>query len=456
MQIFEYPYIIITIMVFFLLIMGAIGIFFALKCVKTANGTVEKDFLSIKRLENMFDKLEKSAQNRCLVYIGVSLDKMSRLYSETKAMRVLSEMKPVLLKMFCADADGGISLYGEKNFIALNKWEDKEAKFNIEKCLGIIVKILANNEAINIAHVNFGYYTTRSNQVSFATAINRAKQAFTLAENKNLPYHEWDSNNGKELERKIKRENSIQNEIDNNRFFLEYQPIVDAKSEKIVGAEVLSRLNSQTDGVLTPGSFFSAVSSVGLNDKFDYYIFEKNCKWISNSKEKRENYVYAINFSRSTLCDASLSQNIINIVEKYGLKYTSLAVEILEDKGISGDEKNTLIANLKALKEKGMLILLDDFGSGYTSFADLSSFDIDIVKIDKTITQNAVNQTGFVILKNIIQTAKDLGFKTLCEGVETEEHKKVAVEAGCDILQGYYFYRPMPVKKLEDLFENEK
>ena len=112
-----------------------------------------------------------------------------------------------------------------------------------------------------------------------------------------------------------------------------------------------------------------------------------------------------------------------------------------------------MIENLKRLKEKGVLILLDDFGKGYTNFGDLAELDISIVKIDKSITQNSVTQTGFVILKNIIQTAHDLGFKTLCEGIETDEHKKTVAEAGCDILQGYYFHRPMPVKQFETLFE---
>ena len=73
----------------------------------------------------------------------------------------------------------------------------------------------------------------------------------------------------------------------------------------------------------------------------------------------------------------------------------------------------------------------------------------------KAITQNATTDTGFVILKNIIITAHDLGFKTLCEGIETTEHKETVVKAGCDMLQGYYFYRPMPVKQLETLFEKQ-
>ena len=90
------------------------------------------------------------------------------------------------------------------------------------------------------------------------------------------------------------------------------------------------------------------------------------------------------------------------IVEKYGITYSCIAVEILEDKSLDKDEKSTMIQNLIHLKQKGVLILLDDFGKGYTSFGDLSDFDINIVKIDKSISQNATNQTGFVILKNIL------------------------------------------------------
>ena len=75
------------------------------------------------------------------------------------------------------------------------------------------------------------------------------------------------------------------------------------------------------------------------------------------------------------------------------------------------------------------------------------------MKIDKQITKNSTTDTGFIILKNIIQTSKDIGFKTLCEGIETKEQEEAVIKAGCDMLQGYYFYRPMPVTQLETLFE---
>ena len=455
MKFFEYPYVIITILAIAFLVMGLIGLYFTIKSVKTAKGTTEKSFCSTGKIEDDFEKAGALRKKRSIIYISVSLDSMKRLYPESKAVRMYDQIKGILFRHLCLGTGGEIALYGDGNFVALNKLESEEIEGCIDKCFKEINETLINHGAVNVVRVNFGYHQTSSTDVSFKTALARAKQACSIAENKNILYCQWDSSNGKAFERKIKIENNIQNEIDNNKFFLEYQPIIDAKTNKIIGAEVLSRLNSATEGVLTPYHFLSAVNNVGLNEKFDYYIFEKNCKWISNDKETRTKYVYTINFSRHTLCDSNLAENIINIVEKYDIDYSCIAVEILEDKNLNEDEKSVMVKNLACLKEKGVLILLDDFGKGYTSFGDLAEFDISIVKIDKAITQNATTETGFLILKNIINTAHDLGFKALCEGIETEEHKKIVVDAGCDILQGYYFYHPMPVAKLETLFDKQ-
>lgn len=453
MKIFEYPYVIITLLILCFLILGAVGIYFALQGIKTAKGTEDNDFSTIKKIENSFYNSGKLRENRCLIYVSVSLDNVRSLYSDAKAWQIFLEIKPILLNIFSDGTNANIALYDQKNFVALNSWSMENAKLNIEKCLAGINKCLLKHEAISIVDIRFGSYCAIATQITFDEAINRAKQACTLAENDDIVYAEWNSINGKALRKKIKIENNIESEIDNNRFFLEYQPVLESKTKRIIGAEVLSRLNSADSGVLTPGSFLDAVDSVGLNDKFDYYIFEKNCKWISNNREKREQYIYTINFSRTTLCDPSFAQKIISIAEKYNLKYSALAIEILEDKNIIGEARTRMISNLSSLKEKGVSILLDDFGRGFTTFDDLQNLDINTVKVDKSITQNSSTETGFLILKNIIRTAKDLGFETLCEGIETKEHESAAIEAGCDMLQGYYYYKPMPVAQFEKILE---
>lgn len=433
--------------------MGAIGLFFTVKSLRTAKGTEEKGFCGMGKIENSFEKSVALRKNCCVAYISLSFDAMSRIYPESHVFRMYEQIQKILLQNFGVAVNGDIALYGKHNFVALNDLEAEAATLPMEASFEEIGEVLVKYKAVNIVCVHFGYHCTSSGEVSFKTALGRAKQACSMAADQEELYCLWDNANGKQFEKKLQMENSIQNEIENNRFFLEYQPIIEAKTEKIIGAEVLSRLNSTTEGIITPRTFLSAVNNVGLNEKFDYYIFEKNCKWISNDKEVRSRYMFTINFSRFTLCNESFAENIMRIVEQYGCDYSSIALEILEDKSLTKEEISTMTQNLKRLKEKGVLILLDDFGKGYTTFGDLASFDINIVKIDKSITQNALTQTGFVILKNIINTAHDLGLKTLCEGIETNEHKEAVITAGCDLLQGHFFYRPMSVLKLETLFE---
>lgn len=453
MKFFEYPYVIITILALVFLVLGLIGLYFTMKSARTARGTAEKGFCSAGKIESEFEKAGTLRKSRGIIYVSVSLDSMKRLYSDSRAVRMAEQIKGILFRHFCLDKDGEICMYGKDIFLIYTGLPAEDIEKSIELCFEKINEALVRDGAVNVVRVHFGYHYTAATDVYFKTAFARARQACSMAEDKDVLYCRWDSTNVKAFERKIKIENNIQYEIDNNRFFLEYQPLVDAKTEGIIGAEVLSRLNSATDGILTPYHFLSAVNNVGLNQKFDYYIFEKNCKWISGDKENRMKYVYTINFSRHTLCARDFADNIINIVEKYGIDFSCIAVEILEDKNLSTEERKVMTDNIIRLKEKGVLFFLDDFGKGYSGFEDLTQFDISIVKVDKSITQNAVNQTGFLVLKNIIQTAHDLGYRALCEGVETEEHKKAAVDAGCDILQGYFFYRPMPVTRLETLFD---
>ena len=315
MQIFESPYIIISLLLLCFVLLAAIGIAFVVRGINVANGSDERDFTSINRVERSFRNATKQRADRCTVYISVSLDNYRSLYSASRAADVFADIKSVLLGIFSGCDDGTISVYDETNFIAFARWNTDRARNNIALLQDELGKCLLMHNALNVVNLHLGFCSIFGTQVSFDEAVNRAKQACMLAKQENLPFSEWNANDGKALTKKIKLENKIESEIDNNRFFLEYQPVVDAKTKKIVGAEVLSRLNSESDGVLPPRSFLSAVNSVGLNGKFDYYIFEKNCKWISNDKTARERFRYTINFSRSTLCDPSFPQKIMDIAK---------------------------------------------------------------------------------------------------------------------------------------------
>ena len=456
MRIFEHPVVGISVIVVCCFLLGGIVMYYAVRSLKRVNDGEDARFTNINKLESSFAKFGRLRENRSVLFISVFLDDYRGLYSHEKTEAVYNAIKRILLQVFSSASNGMVSAYGDGAYIAFSTLEQNDTKALVQSFYDTLNKRLVINHALNVIDVTIGIFPALGTDISFDDAINRAQKACILAKNAKMPYAEWNANSGKALDKKIKIENNIENEIDNNRFFLVYQPVLDAKTKEIIGAEVLSRLNSATDGIMQPGHFLSAVDSVGLNNKFDYYIFEKNCIWISADKKQREGYKYTINFSRSTLCEPEFAEKILNIADKYHLNASCLAVEILEDKHLSNEAKAQMMENLTTLKEKGVSILLDDFGSGYATLGDLQNLDISIVKIDSAITQNSVTENGYIILENIIRMAKSIGYKTLCEGVETQEQEEAVIRAGCDLLQGFYYYKPMPAVMLESLLGKEE
>ena len=218
MVIFEYPYVIITLLIFGFIILGAIGAYYAVQTVKVAKESEALDFSNINKLENTFDKLGRLRESRFVIYISVSLENARSLYSDSKAWSIYSEIKPILLKIFSDGSKSDIALYDKKNFVALNNWSISHAKTKIEECLDEINHCLLKYKAIKVVDIKFGSYSAASTDITFDTAISRAKQACTLAEEDDVTYVEWNNTSGMALEKRIKIENNIESEIDNNRF----------------------------------------------------------------------------------------------------------------------------------------------------------------------------------------------------------------------------------------------
>lgn len=451
MQFFEYPYIMIPILIGCLFVVGGIVIYFSAKGLKTTNYEAGNSFYKLNTLENSYTKAGRLRENRSIMYIGVFLDNYRNLYHEEKTEKVFAAINHVLLSTFLPREKAMISLCGNGSYIAYANLDKEDTLNLVEKFYASLNSCLIEHGALNIVEVRMGVYSILGTDITFDEAINRAKKSYVLAQGDGVPYVEWNASSGKALEKKIQIENNIENEIDTNRFFLVHQPVLDAKTKEIIGTEVLSRWNSHSEGILQPANFMPAVNSVGIQSKFDFYILGKICKWISAEKEQRERYRYAVNFSRVTLSDPECVDKMLGVLDQYGLKPSCLAVEILEDRDVSEEARERMTENLHALKEKGFSIWLDDFGEGSVSFDDLQNLDISILKIDSSVTQNAVTENGYIILQNIIRIAKSIGFKTLCEGVETKEQEHAVIQAGCDLIQGFYYYKPMPTAMVESI-----
>lgn len=240
----------------------------------------------------------------------------------------------------------------------------------------------------------------------------------------------------------------IEKFMNDNDFYHVFQPFIDSRTNEIVGCEALTRLRGEKAGVTMPDSFLEKVRNEKLYDKFDMFVFGKCCEWLK-SRGSDKPFVVTCNFSRRTLSADKSAKKIIRIAEEIGVSPENMAIEITEDSVRSCD--NTMAENISELKSEGFKIYLDDFGKAYTSIDDLTKFCPDVIKIDRNMLYNAKERQGRVVFESVIRLARSIGAGVLCEGIETEEQAQIAKDAGCDFLQGFYYYKPMSAESLEGL-----
>ncbi|MBO4449468.1 MAG: EAL domain-containing protein [Clostridiales bacterium] len=240
--------------------------------------------------------------------------------------------------------------------------------------------------------------------------------------------------------------------VENDEFTVYLQPKFDIRNNKLKGAEALIRWNYKHEIMLNPGRFIPFFERDGSIHKIDDIVLRKVCgtfaKW---RKEGRVLYPVSVNLSRTRLYDENLVDYLTDIVDSYGVYHDLIDFELTES--ASYDNTDQLIQVLNELRSRGFRISMDDFGTGYSSFALLTQMPLDTLKIDKSFVdkvdgENVLKQ-DIAVIRHIISLAKELGFICLAEGAETKGQIDELRSLGCDVVQGYYFSRPVPVEEYE-------
>ncbi|MBQ3489612.1 MAG: EAL domain-containing protein [Clostridia bacterium] len=230
--------------------------------------------------------------------------------------------------------------------------------------------------------------------------------------------------------------------LDRDMFSLVIQPVLDFQTNTVFKGEVLSRLDHPERGVIFPDVFLPVIATLNLYSRFDRYIFQKSCVWLQRSLaagEKME--CISCNFSRKTLSETTIAQDLIRIANNYGVSHDKLAIEITEREK-NNDEKQ-LIENLHVLKEAGFRIILDDYGTGVTSVNDLLNYPLDIVKIDRSLLLNTQTEKGKEEFCALVSMFIERGAEVVCEGIETKEQNDFARSSGCRYGQGFLYFKPI-------------
>lgn len=246
--------------------------------------------------------------------------------------------------------------------------------------------------------------------------------------------------------------------IRERQFQVYYQPKFDVRPNEPVlnSAEALVRWNHPTLGVVSPGVFISLFEKNGLISTLDQYVWSEAAAQIRQWKERfGVTLPVSVNVSRVDLYDPELVEKLQDIVARNGLTSSDLLLEITESAYTEDVEQ--IIETVSRLRELGFRIEMDDFGSGYSSLNMLTALPIDALKLDMQFVRNAFTERKDTrLLEVMIQLAESFGLPTIAEGVETAEQMFTLKMMGCDIVQGYYFSRPLPAEEFESFIAVRK
>lgn len=237
--------------------------------------------------------------------------------------------------------------------------------------------------------------------------------------------------------------------IEENQVFPYLQPIVD-REDNIVGAEALARWIHPTHGFMPPGDFIPLFEENGMILDLDRHIWASACKILAKWKTKYPDLFISINVSPRDFYISDVLSDIRTLVRQYEIEPQNLRIEVTETSMMSDMDEKILV--LKDFQKLGFIIEMDDFGSGYSSLNTLKDIPVDVLKIDmKFLGKSSNPEKADIIVKNVITLSKDLGIVSLTEGVETEEQVNMLKNAGCQLFQGYYFSKPVPLSDFEKM-----
>jgi len=292
--------------------------------------------------------------------------------------------------------------------------------------------------------LNCGIYRVADRSLPVESMCDRAQSVLRYVQGRQYSHcAEYDN----KAENAFREETIVLGEIEQalqqGAFIPYYQPIVDCRTGKIVSAEALARWIHPTAGVISPGRFIPVLEKKELVSQMDSVIFKKVSQMLeARSQERLPVVPVSINLSRMDLYDPMVMRHLLSTVEKsmnrnlYRIEVTESAYETMSD---------SVMETLNAFRDFGAQILVDDFGSGFSSLGMITDYQFDIIKLDMQFASKLeTNEKVCGVVKSMISMAHMLGAKVIAEGIENAAQLQIMQDSGCDYIQGFYFYKPMP------------
>ena len=338
-------------------------------------------------------------------------------------------------------------------FVLLLAWEDWEQfQQRIVKLKKMVEQCIYSDTGSKL-NVEFGVYAIPQDNSDLHEALNCANQALDFA-GKDSSVVYYDNNLEDMIMIKHEQETLLETVEVSKHFVAYYQPKVDIRTEKIIGAEALVRFMDPTaDGAIrAPGFFVPYFEQTGKIMEIDFFVLESTCRMLRRRMDEGKNVVtISCNFSRKHFLQSDFPERFEQVLDRYGIPKEMIEVEITETLVVEELQYHTVKKTLEIMKQKGIRLSIDDFGAGYSSLGIFEQIPASVIKLDRSFLLNKENRERQVkIMRGIVMLGRELEAQIVCEGVETEDDIKVMREIGAYVAQGYFYSKPVPEAELEE------
>ena len=324
-------------------------------------------------------------------------------------------------------------------------------------------RIEALTESLNSIFVSMklyfavGVYKVHRKETDIEQLYNNAVLACDMLSEEaktQIVFYDVEMNKRRLWERKV--EDDMYSALTNHEFKVYLQPKISTGEECLAGAEALVRWIHPTEGFIPPNKFIPIFVKNGFILQLDDYMLEEIAKqqaaWIAQG---RKVVPISVNVSRAHFTREDLAEHICGIVDKYQVPHNVIELELTESAFF--DDKEVLLGTVKKLRESGFIVSMDDFGAGYSSLNSLKELQLDVLKIDADFFRGVDSEDrGMLIVSEVIDLAKKLNMKIVAEGIESREQVDFLAEQECDLIQGYFFAKPMPINEFEEKYKENK
>jgi EAL domain-containing protein (putative c-di-GMP-specific phosphodiesterase class I)/GGDEF domain-containing protein/NAD-dependent dihydropyrimidine dehydrogenase PreA subunit len=359
-----------------------------------------------------------------------------------RALRFVAER----LTAFMKDKGYCARMYSDRFAFCMPNTED-----NIRKLLAVSEKECAAYDLYYPLSLDFGFYRAEDNSVPVRLMLDLAQLAQRSVKGSfKMRYAFYDKKMRDSIIQEAEITAEMRGALQKGQFHVYLQPQYNHKTHTLVGAEALVRWVHPTKGIISPALFIPVFEKNSFITEVDKFVWEKACillrKWIDNGSKL---VPLSVNLSRLDLYAPDLVSTFTNLIKKYDLPAKLLKLEITESAYV--ENASQLIGVVSVLRQQGFIIEMDDFGSGYSSLNSLKDVPVDILKLDLKFIAGDSSGRGGNILQSIVRMARWLSLPVIAEGVESERQADYLASVGCEVVQGFYYSKPVPIQDFEKL-----